>query len=288
MNVMASLRHASVLAVYAHPDDELFHGGGMLAHLADRGARVTLACATKGEAGKPHPTVGHVTDLGAHRAEELRRSCALLGLGEPVFLGFHDSARKERVRRDDPLALVNVDMLEIEAAINRVIEDVQPHVIVTFDPHGGYYHPDHLAVHRATTAAFFSSGTLGANAPERLFYSAFTVDDFLEHRKRSEGWGVTAGLDANVFAVAAEMVACEFDARPYMDRMFVAFAAHQSAFGTTKEMLDSPPPEQAKRLHAFRVLMEHEVFTLGAARGVIARWPLTDLFDGVSARGTAD
>jgi hypothetical protein len=53
-------------------------------------------------------------------------------------------------------------------------------------------------------------------------------------------------------------------------------------------MLDSPPPEQAKRLHAFRVLMEHEVFILGAARGVIARWPLTDLFDGVSVRGTAD
>jgi N-acetyl-1-D-myo-inositol-2-amino-2-deoxy-alpha-D-glucopyranoside deacetylase len=287
MNVMASLRPASVLAVYAHPDDELFHGGGMLAHLANRGVSVVLTCATKGEAGKPHPIVGQVTDLGAHRAEELRRSCALLGLGEPVFLGFHDSARHERVRRDDPLALVNVDMLEVEAAINRVIQDIQPQVIVTFDPHGGYYHPDHVAVHRATTAAFYSSGALGAKAPERLFYSAFTVDDFLEHKKRSEGWGVTAGLDAYVFAVSAEMVACEFDARPYMDRMFAAFAAHQSAFGTTREMLDSPPPEQAKRLHAFRVIMEHEVFTLGAARGAIARWPLIDLVDDLVIRAAS-
>ena len=79
--VMKPARRASVLAVYAHPDDELFHGGGLLAHLADRGARVTLACATRGEAGKAHPSVGQVDDVGAHRAEELRASCARLGIG---------------------------------------------------------------------------------------------------------------------------------------------------------------------------------------------------------------
>jgi hypothetical protein len=72
---------------------------------------------------------------------------------------------------------------------------------ITFDPHGGYYHPDHLAVHRATTAAFFSSGTLGETAPARLFYSALSIEMFREHQARTVGWGVVDGLDPEVFGV---------------------------------------------------------------------------------------
>src|SRR5499426_1511871 len=174
---MGHTRRASLLVALAHPDDELFHGG-MLAHLAERGARVTLVCATDGEAGKPHPSVGPVDDLGAMRVEELRLSCKRLGIEEPVLLRFHVSARKERFRRDDPHALANVDMLDVEAAVRSVITGVKPHVVVTFEPHGGYYHPDHLAISRATTAAFFSSGVLGEDAPERLFYTSMRSDVF--------------------------------------------------------------------------------------------------------------
>ena len=275
------MRRASVLAVYAHPDDELFHGGGMLAHLADKGARVTIACATRGEAGKAHPSVGPVADLGAHRAAELQRSCEILGLDPPRFLGFHDSARKDRLRRDDPHALANVDMLDVEAAILRVIRDVEPHVIVTFDPHGGYYHPDHVAVHRAATGAFFSSGATGAAAPVRLFYSTFAVHVFREHAARTEGWGILDGLDPNVFGVSDATIAVTFDARQLMDRKLAAFAAHQSAFGVSAEMLREPPPEQARRLHAFAPVMEREDFTLGATRGPVPLWPLADLLDGL-------
>ena len=150
---MAHTRRASLLIALAHPDDEIFHSG-VLAHLSDRGGRVTLVCATDGEAGKPDPSVGPVDDLGALRIEELRLSCARLGIDEPVLLRFHDSARKERLRHDDPHALANVDMLDVEAALRGIIADVKPHVIVTFEPHGGYYHPDHVAIQRATTAAF--------------------------------------------------------------------------------------------------------------------------------------
>jgi N-acetyl-1-D-myo-inositol-2-amino-2-deoxy-alpha-D-glucopyranoside deacetylase len=278
---MKSARRASVLAVYSHPDDELFHGGGLLAHLAHRGARVTLACATRGEAGKAHPSVGHVDDVGAHRAEELRASCAILGIGEPVFLGFHDSARKERQRHDDPRALANVDMLEVEAAVRRVIADVTPHVIITFDPHGGYYHPDHVAVHRATTAAFFSSGVLGVDAPDRLFYSTFTDAAYRAHAEASRGWGVTEGLDPDVFAVRANTIALAFDAAPYMDRMLAAFAAHRSAFGVTPEMISDPPPDAARVLRAFRPIMEHEWFVLAGVRGAVPHFPLHDVFDGL-------
>jgi N-acetyl-1-D-myo-inositol-2-amino-2-deoxy-alpha-D-glucopyranoside deacetylase len=277
---MNQIRRASLLIVLAHPDDEIFHGG-VLAHLSERGVRVTLASATDGEAGKLHPSVGPVEDLGALRVEELRLSCKRLGIQEPVLLRFHDSARKERQRHDDPHALANVDMLDVEAAVRGLISDVKPHVIVTFEPHGGYYHPDHLAIQRATTAAFFSSGVMGDEAPERLFYGTMLREVFRVFADASRGRGISDGLDPDVFATAPEMIAVSFDARPYMDRKLSALAAHRSAFGVTLEMLKNPPQGAAQMLQAFRPMMECEVFLLGGARGPVGRWPLEDFFDGL-------
>jgi N-acetyl-1-D-myo-inositol-2-amino-2-deoxy-alpha-D-glucopyranoside deacetylase len=278
---MTHENHSSLLAVFAHPDDEIFYGG-VLAYWSEQGARVTVACATNGEAGKPHPSIGSVENLGALRAEELRVSCTRLGLAEPVLLGFHDSARKERLRRDDPRALVNVDMLEVEAAIRQVIARVKPQVVLTFDPHGSYYHPDHLAVHRATTAAFFSSGVLGAEAPAHLFYGTMRLDMFRAFAEASRGRGFVDGLDPDVFASAPEMIAVSFDARPYVDRKLASLAAHRSAFGVTQEMLIDPPAGVAQMLRAFRPGLEQEVYLLGGTRVPIATWPLRNLFDGVN------
>jgi N-acetyl-1-D-myo-inositol-2-amino-2-deoxy-alpha-D-glucopyranoside deacetylase len=278
---MTDIRRASLLVVLAHPDDEIFHGA-VLAHLSDRGARVTLVCATNGDAGKSHPSLGPVEDLGALRVEELRLSCARLGIDEPVLLRFHDSARKERQRHGDPHALANVDMLDVEAALRGIIADVRPHVIVTFEPHGGYYHPDHVAIQRATTAAFFSSGVLGSEAPERLFYCALAHDVFRVFAEASRGRGFLDGLDASVFSAAPEMIAVSFDAAPYLDRKLSALAAHRSAFGVTPEMLKNPPPGAAQMLEAFGPVMEREVFLLGGARGPVRRWPLLDFFDGLT------
>ena len=277
---MTRIRRASLLIVLAHPDDEIFHGG-VLAHLSERGVRVTLACATDGEAGKPHPSVGPVDDLGVLRVEELRLSCTRLGIEEPVLLRFHDSARKERQRHDDPHALANVDMLDVEAAIRGIIADVKPHVIVTFDPHGGYYHPDHLAIQRATTAAFFSSSVMGSEAPERLFYTTMLLDVFRGLADASRGRGIVDGLDPDVFATTPEMIALSFDASRYLDRKFFALTAHRSAFGVTPEMLKNPLPGVSQMLQAFRPVLEREVFLLGGARGPIRRWPLADFFDGL-------
>ncbi len=278
---MAARRRASLLAVFAHPDDEIFHCA-VLANLSDRGARVTLACASAGEAGKAHPSMGTVDDLGAVRTEELRRSCHSIGIDPPVLLGFHDSGRKERQRHDDPRALANVDMLEVEAAVRDVIAAVKPHVLLTFDPHGGYYHPDHIAIQRATTAAFFASGVMGSEAPERLFYASMLRDVFRTFSERSRGRGFLDGLDANVFATTPEMVAVSFDARPYVDRKLSALASHRSAFGITAETLQRRPPEVARMLDAFGPVFDREVFVMGGTRVPTATWPLQDFFDGLA------
>jgi N-acetyl-1-D-myo-inositol-2-amino-2-deoxy-alpha-D-glucopyranoside deacetylase len=279
---MTPSRRASLLVVFAHPDDEIFHGGTLM-HLSQQGVRVTLVCATNGDAGKAHPSVGAVQDLGELRIEELRVSCNRLGIDAPVLLGFHDSARGERQRHDDPRALANVDMLEVEAAIRRVIEDVTPHVMLTFDPHGGYYHPDHVAIQRATTAAFFASGAMGALAPERLFYATMLCEVFRGLAVKSRGRGIVDGLDPDVFGTASDMIAVSFDAAPFVDRKFLALAAHRSAFGVTEEMLSSPPAGPREMLDAFRPVFEREVFVLGGTRTANSRWPLNDFFEGIAS-----
>ena len=282
---MLPTRRASLLVVLAHPDDEIFLGG-ILAHLSDRGVHITLACATNGEAGKPHPSIGTVKDLGALRAEELRVSCARLGICKPMLLGFHDSARNGRQRHDDARALANVDMLVVEETVRNVIQDVQPHVVLTFDPHGGYYHPDHLAIQRATTAAFFSSGVIGDAAPQRLFFGVMRCDVFRVFAERSRGKGFTDGLDPNVFGTAKSMIAVSFDARSYLGRKFSALAAHRSAFGVTEEMLHNPSPGVAQMLDAFRPAFEREDFVLAGTRVATAWWPLQGFFDGLDAELT--
>src|SRR5262249_43178346 len=151
-----------------------------------------------------------VTDLGALRAEELRVSCARLAINPPVMLEFHDSGRHERLRPDDPRALMNADMLAVEAAIRNVIQEGKPHVIVTFDPHGSYYHPDHVAVHRAATAAFWSAGMLGDSAPARLLYGILTVNVFRTFANASRGRGFVDDVDPDVFGASPASVAYSF------------------------------------------------------------------------------
>ena len=130
----------------------------------------------------------------------------------------------------------------------------------------GYGHPDHLAVQRATTAAFFSSGVMGETAPERLFYATMLRDAFRVLADKNRGRGVADGLDPDVFGTASEMIAVSFDATALLPRKLLALAAHRSAFGVTEEMLSSPPPGVRERLDAFHPVLEREVFVLAGAR----------------------
>jgi LmbE family N-acetylglucosaminyl deacetylase len=267
--------------VIAHPDDEVFHSG-VLADLSERGVRVQVLSLTHGEAGKVRDPSYEVTDLAALRADELRLSCERLGIAPPIILDFHDSGRGERQRFGDVRALCNVDMLEVEAAVRSAIAELKPHVIVTHDPHGGYYHPDHLATHRAVTAAFYTSGVLGADAPARLFFTVIEQKSFRVFAEAARGKGPVGGMDADVFGTKESMIAVSFDARRRVEQKLAALAAHRSQFGLTLETLDNPPAPAAEMLRAFRPVFARESFTLGAARGRIGSWPLRDFFAGLA------
>jgi N-acetylglucosamine malate deacetylase 2 len=137
---MTALR---LLAVFAHPDDETFRPGGMLALLARAGVQVQVLTATRGEAGsRGEPPLCRPEDLPALRERELACACAVLGLQPPSLLDYQDGH----------LAEVSLDMLTRD--VLAAIEAVQPQVLLSFGLDGLSGHPDHIAIGRAARLAF--------------------------------------------------------------------------------------------------------------------------------------
>jgi len=145
-----------LMAVFAHPDDESFGIGGTLARYgSDPGVRVVLVCATRGEAGEiSNPELASPERLGVVREQELRCACRVLGVEDLCFLDYRDSGMAGTPENEDPRALAQADF---DQAVGKVVAHIRrekPDVVVTFDEHGGYGHPDHVAIHHITKAAF--------------------------------------------------------------------------------------------------------------------------------------
>ena len=146
----------SLMAVFAHPDDESFGTGGTLARYgADPKFRVVLVCATRGEAGEiSNPELASAERLGEVREQELRCACRTLGVEALYFLDYRDSGMAGTAENEHPRALAQADSIEAVGKIVAHIRRERPDVIVTFDESGGYGHPDHIAIHHLTKAAF--------------------------------------------------------------------------------------------------------------------------------------
>ncbi len=150
-----SLAGAVLLAVLAHPDDETFGTGGTLALYARRGAAVYLVCATRGEAGEMDEGLLQDFDSAAdRRTAELRCAALTLGLAGLHFLNYRDSGMPGSPDNRHPRALAAQPVEQVAAEVAHYIRLLKPQVVITFDPLGGYGHPDHIAVHKAAKLAF--------------------------------------------------------------------------------------------------------------------------------------
>ncbi len=144
-----------LLTVLAHPDDETFGTGGTLALYARRGAKVILICATRGEVGEVDEKYMHgFNSVAERRVDELRCAAGLLGLSEIIFLDFRDSGMEGSPDNKHPKALAAQPVEEVARIVAGHIRRLRPQVLITFDPIGGYRHPDHIAIHKATVRAF--------------------------------------------------------------------------------------------------------------------------------------
>lgn len=179
------MKNARILATYGHPDDEGQATGTMAAFIA-AGAQVTLVCATRGEVGEiSDPALGTPDTLGYVRELELRAAMAQLGLIDVRFLPFRDSGMAGTPENEDARCLHQQPAETVVAHLVSIMRDVRPHIVFTWDPSGGYGHPDHVAVHKHTVTAFEASAD-GAQFPEagpawspsRLYWGAFTMKRF--------------------------------------------------------------------------------------------------------------
>ena len=170
-----------ILVVLAHPDDESFGMGGTLAYYACQGVEVHLVCATRGEAGEVPPEMLEGFDSIAQlRENELRCAARTLGLTGVHFLGFRDSGMPGTPDNDHPEALVRASLDEVASKVTCYIREIRPDVVITFDPVGGYHHPDHIAIHKATVRAFYAAGDPQSFPnghepfqPEKLYFNVF-------------------------------------------------------------------------------------------------------------------
>ena len=170
-----------LLAVLAHPDDESFGTGGSLALYASRGVDVHLICATQGEVGtvRTEDLAGY-EDISELRRAELACAVRALGVSDLHYLGYRDSGMPGTADNSHPNSLASADLDEVASRITRYMRSFKPQVVITFDPVGGYHHPDHIKVHQATLEAFHAASDplrfpdAGAPyQPQKLYYHTF-------------------------------------------------------------------------------------------------------------------
>ena len=175
------MNEKKLLAVVAHPDDESFGMGGTLAHYAQAGVDVHLICATRGEVGEVSPELleGH-TSIGELREQELCCAADVLGLKNVHFLDYRDSGMPGSQDNEHPEALIQASQDEVAKKISKLIRLIRPQVVLTFDPIGGYMHPDHIAIHQATVLACKMAGNkkitiqdLPEFEPKKLYFHIF-------------------------------------------------------------------------------------------------------------------
>jgi len=285
---MSSPTHSehTLLALFAHPDDEAFGTGGMLAHYAAKGVRVDLVCATRGEVGEiSDPELATPETLGDVRESELSCAAQMLGLTEVIFLGYRDSGMAGSPENDDPRAFINVPAEVVVPRLVGIIRRLRPQVVVTFEPNGGYGHPDHIAIHRHTVAAFTAAADparypdQGAPwQPARLFYTAFPRSFFRQMIEQM----VALGMDISDFRRWEErgvvgwpddQINVVLDVADHIEAKWKALNCHRTQFGPNN--LFRRVPEAV-----MQEMMGREYFALA--------WPeprpdlrLSDLFTGL-------
>ncbi|MBQ12727.1 MAG: hypothetical protein CMJ45_14400 [Planctomyces sp.] len=179
----------SVLGCFAHPDDEGFGSGGTLAMLVDRGAQVTVVCATNGDVGEiSDPALATPENLHQVRQEELRDAMSVTGVQDVRFLDYRDSGMVGTSDNDHPDCLFQAKAEQVAETLAEIMVEVQPDLVLTHDPTGGYGHPDHKKVYESTTLAFpdavsalSSDNYAGGDnpwGPRRLYYVCFPRSNF--------------------------------------------------------------------------------------------------------------
>ncbi|MDR1989550.1 MAG: PIG-L family deacetylase [Acidobacteriaceae bacterium] len=226
----------TVLAVFAHPDDESLSCGGTLARLADDGLRVVVVTASHGERGGTDGPV-HDPALGDIRAREMRAAAEALGIAG-LIIGDHP---------DGELRWAHVG--ELHAELTALIRHHQPAAVITFGADGLYWHADHIGVYERTLMAVQVSGA----EPPPLYHVTMqrgVMPEIVNAAKR-RGWMPPQkgfwSLIPESFGIAAEPPTLTVDVGDWVPRKMRALLCHKSQLGE-QHPFEFLPPADARRL----------------------------------------
>ncbi|WP_030171941.1 PIG-L family deacetylase [Spirillospora albida] len=223
-------RELTLMAVHAHPDDEVLGTGGLLARSAAEGIRTVLVTCTNGEQGddsggvKPGEPGHNAAEVAERRLAELRESAALLGIDHVELLGHQDSGMEGWATNDHPEAFANIPLDVSSGRLAALMERYRPQVVVTYDEIGGYGHPDHIQAHRIAVDAAERTGI-----PDKLYYTAIPrsgIGRMLEFAREA---GLDLGFEPPAdFGTPDELISAVLDVSAHVDAKRKALEAHAS------------------------------------------------------------
>jgi N-acetyl-1-D-myo-inositol-2-amino-2-deoxy-alpha-D-glucopyranoside deacetylase len=286
-----------MLLVHAHPDDETIGTGATMAKYAAAGNGVTLVTCTLGEEGEILvPELAHLASdregrLGDHRIGELTEAMAALGVADHRFLGgpgrWRDSGMVGTPTTDNPGCFWQADLGEAVGELVKVIREVRPQVVISYDANGGYGHPDHIQAHRVAAGAFEAAGDpqLYAEAgapwvPAKLYQTAIPRSllvmafEALKELGEEAPFGVTSPEDMNM-GVPDDQITTVIDAREHLPNKIAAMRAYP-----TQISVDGHFFALSNDVGQGAFGIEH--YTLVAGPGPASGEQETDLFAGVA------
>jgi N-acetyl-1-D-myo-inositol-2-amino-2-deoxy-alpha-D-glucopyranoside deacetylase len=237
-----------MLLVHAHPDDETIGTGATMARYAAAGDGVTLVTCTLGEEGEILvPELAHLASdrdggLGEHRISELTSAMGALGVADHRFLGgagrWRDSGMVGTPTTDNPDCFWRADLDEAVGELVKVIREVRPQVVISYDANGGYGHPDHIQAHRVAVGAFEAAGDPQRYpeagdpwTPTKLYQMALPRSllvlafEALKELGEEAPFGVTSPDDMNM-GVPDDQITTVIDARDYLPAKIEAMRAY--------------------------------------------------------------
>lgn len=248
LNVMKNTTYR-LLAAFAHPDDESFGPGGTLARYATEGVDVHILIMTDGAVGSvDSEAAGEVEDLVAVRTKELREAVEVLGATLHQF-HYRDSGMPGSEANQHPDCLLQAERSDVTGRVVRLIRELQPQVIVTHDPTGGYFHPDHITVNQIVTHAFQIADAPSAypdqiearlkpHKPQKLYYTALSrrfikwaIRLLRMMGKDPTKFGRNGDIDLTRLGTPEEMIHAQIDVRTYLETKMQAGTAHRSQGG---------------------------------------------------------
>jgi len=229
---------ATVTFFHAHPDDEAIATGGTMVSLAEQGHRVVLVTATRGELGEvAEGFLDPGETLAERRGVELAEAARVLGTARQLFLGYEDSGMEGEPSAERPGCFATADVDEASGRLAAILEEESADVLVVYDEHGGYGHPDHVQVHRVGMAAADRAGT-------PVVYMATMDRDFMVELRRQAAdseFGPDDNLEgAETMGEPSVRITTEVDVSPWLTVKRDAMRAHASQIGEESFFLSMP------------------------------------------------